>query len=225
MSVKVSMQMAEQMMEQIEIIQQLKLQFGEAIKETIPFPKPYCKDLDRIKAIYLGCDPSNTRKIEFEYAFAINHPDRQFKAFVTKNSNNLKEVGLTFDDLYVQNLCQNYFEKETSKNLKVWTAAAYGFWIDYTKKELDALFKPEIPVFLTSKYLFDVLVNKDYKDVSALEFYVCKVDIPIPVNANKLGRPLIPFYRGGNPKKKIKYALKGGNWSAYQSKIKTILNQ
>lgn len=211
------------MAEQKEIIKHLKLKFGEDIREIVPFPKPFFKDPNQVKAIYLGCDPSTTRKHEFKYAFAIGHENRHFKGFVTQHANNLDKVGLKLDQVYVQNLCQNYFKKETSKNLKVWKAAANEFWIEYLRKELDELFDPDIPVLLTSQYLLEVLGDGKWKKVQAPDFYQCKIDIPIPANENKLGRPLIPMYRGKSRSFKVSYHLKNEDWKEYRLRIKSYL--
>ncbi len=224
LSVQMAEQLAEQMMEQKEIISRLKKEFGDMVIENHPFPKAYFEDLNKVKAIYLGCDPSNKHCHDLKHAFAIESDCDKFKGFVTQHKNNLKEVGLSLNQVYVQNLCQNYFAKETSKNLKVWKAAAKEFWIEHLKNELDELFDSNIPVLLTSQYLLEVLGDTKWSKIQAPDFYQCNVEIPIPANQNKLGRPLIPMYRGRNPNTKISYLFKNNHvWNKYKSRIKEIL--
>lgn len=214
-----------------ELLVELIEQFPENIKPVESFPKSYPEIVfpEKIKAIYLGCDPTNKHLDDLAYVFALVDTPQVFKGFVTTHTNQLKALGLTWDDVYVQNLCRNHFFKETSKNLRVWKKAAVGYWIDNLKDELNDLKIPEsIPVLLTSKYLFDVLVSdKTLKKKSAREFYLGKETIPVPASKNLLGRPLIPLYRGRSPKKpKLSYYLKNNDkLSSYTQKVKSVLNK
>jgi hypothetical protein len=53
----------------------------------------------------------------------------------------------------------------------------------------------KIPVLLTSRLLYDVLLYEDQTKYSAKEIYQLKTTIPIPAENNKLGRPMIPLFR------------------------------
>lgn len=208
-------------MTQQEIVKQLQDQLGNKILSTIPFPEPYCENPDKIKAIYLGCDPSNKYTHKLPFAFALKSGEPIFKSFISFHTNNLKEVGLTWDDLYVQNLCRNYFYADTSQNLETWKKATL-FWIPRLKDELSC-FDPDIPVLLTSQYLYEVLVNGEWQHYIAPDFYTCQVPIPIPPENNALERPLIPFYRGKSPRYNVSYHLKNPPWNLYKTRIRNIL--
>jgi len=211
-------------MEQIEIIKILQDKLGEAVLRVTPFPKAYCKNIEEVKAIYLGCDPSNQHSQNLPYAFALESELNIFNSFIKSHEKNLNCIGLSWDNVYVQNLCQNYFKEETSKNFKVWKAAANMHWIEHLKNELDSRFKPEIPVFLTSQYLLDVLADSKWARILAPEFYECIKPIPIPANENKLNRPLIPMYRGKSKLYDVSYHLKYNKWENYRLRINNVLN-
>lgn len=208
-----------------QIIEELRNKFGNDILEITPFPKAYFKDLQNVKAIYLGCDPSNgnteTKRVLFPYAMAINTDNKLFKNFVKDHEKNLEQIGLSLDDVYVQNLCQNYFVKVTSENLTLWKKAAKEYWIERLKEELSIL-DNNIPILLTSSYLYEILINKDTKKHKPLEFYNCSVNIPIPPKDNLLDRPLIPMYRNKIP---TNYHLTNPNWNDYRVKIMSILQE
>lgn len=210
-----------------EILSILRKTYGSCISDNSPFPEAYCKDLGQVKAIYLGCDPSNQdNRYRFKYAFTlegIEDPDiTYFKAFRTFHTNNLQEVGLTWNDLYVQNLCRNYFAKQTSEHFPFWKQLAREFWVDQLKQEL-TIFPDSIPVLLTSSYLYQVLVTGDWAHHTAPEFYQCKIPIPVPAEMNLLKRPLIPFYRGRSPLLKKSYYLKG-QWEEYKQSIRKVIS-
>jgi hypothetical protein len=67
-------------MSDIEIINQLTETFGEQIVVTEKLPKTYCPGgIEAVKAIYLGCDPTNTAKnFQFEHAFSHGCADKGF---------------------------------------------------------------------------------------------------------------------------------------------------
>lgn len=113
------------------------------------------------KAIYLGCNPSNRSNDTFEYEFALEGTNRGYNQFISSHQKDLDIVGLKWDDLYVQNLCQNYFQDETSKNLKLWKQVAREFWIGQLNNEL-SIFPDSIPILLTSQYLLEVLYLKSW---------------------------------------------------------------
>lgn len=180
-----------------------------------PFPKPYCKDKKTVRAIYLGCDPSNNYVHDMKYVFMIGHEHSKFNSFKKFHKTNLNEVGLDWDSVYTQNICRNYFSKETSANLTFWRKAAV-WWLERLKRELDQ-FPKDIPVLLTSQYLHEVLVNGSDSLIKAVEYYKLRREIPIPPTKNVLDRPLIPLYRGKNPNLKKNYHLI--NWREYKERV------
>lgn len=210
-------------MKQAEIVNYLIGVYGVEINEHTPFPKPWNPGLEKVKAIYLGCDPSNRSQDRFEYAFALMSMNPRYDLFLRSHTENLEQVNLGWDSVYVQNLCQNYFEEETSKNLKLWRRVAQEFWIMRLKEELST-FRQSIPVLLTSQYLLEVLAFDGYEKVPAFDFYNCDHPIPVPAIKNHLARPLIPLYRGRNPRINEPYHLSNVRWWAYRESIKMVLN-
>jgi hypothetical protein len=127
----------------------LRSDFGDGILLDTPFPEPFCQDKSKVNAIYLGCDPSNKHCRILPYVFALPHGDPPvFQRMVTKLGENLGQVGLSWRNVFVQNLCRNSFELETGQNTRLWTAVA-GRWIPILREELSQ-FKPEIPVLLSA---------------------------------------------------------------------------
>lgn len=193
-----------------ELVKMLYEKYPEDALPIYNLPKPYYKDIKSVKAILLGCDPSNMYCRSLPYAFAIESSHKIFNSLIAALKRNLKEIELNLDVVYVQNLCQNYFVKETGKNLDLWYKSANEYWIEYLKDEL-SVFNNNIPMLLTSEYLYNVLINDSEIRYKPIDFYKCKADIPIPPEKNKLNRPIIPFYRH------LKYNLK--NWEEYKTQI------
>ncbi len=196
---------------------ELHEKFGEGVLPITPFPKPYRKDISKIKAIYLGCDPSNSHSHTLPYVFALESGFPIFKKFLKDHESNLNQVGLSWETVYVQNLCQNYFKKETADNWKLWKEVA-KWWIPILKDELKQ-FDSSIPVMLTSAYLYKVLKNGD--KFKPMDYYECTQPIPVPAEESKLERPLIPFYRN---RRKVNYHLTNPKWIAYKERIQNICN-
>ena len=200
------------------ILKKLMEQYGEQILPIDVFPKAYCPGgISNVKAIYLGCDPSNKHSTNLPFAFAHESDLKIFNSFIKTHTEQLMQIKLNWNDVYAQNLCRNYFRDETSKNI-IWKTVAKEFWIDKLKDEL-VQFDAEIPILLTSSYLYDVLVT--CKKNKPIEFYECRQEIPIPSEDNKLSRPLIPFYRN---RRKVDYHLSNERWCTYKETIINNLN-
>lgn len=200
---------------QLKILRDLK-ELVNTVDEYLPFPKPYYPEISNVKAIYLGCDPTNTKyNNRFDYVFAL--PDGvgyHFENFVAAQSRQLSLINLTWGDVYTQNLCQNYFTKESSDNPD-WNCAA-EYWIKILTAELEQ-FDKNIPVLLTSELLYQVLLKNKVKRVNPINIYNNPETIPIPPDDNKLGRPLIPLYRPS------RYNLK--LWKEYRAKVTEVINE
>lgn len=194
----------------------------DKILNITPFPKPWNPGLKNIKAIYLGCDPSNNSGDQFEYVFALEGNKPRYTNFIKSHAENLAAVNLTWNSVYVQNLCRNYFHDETSKNLTLWKQVARHFWVPRLKQEL-SIFRHKMPVLLTSQYLLEVLAFDGYEKIPAYDFYNCDHPVPIPAERNLLGRPLIPFYRGYNQRIKESYHLYNERWQNYRKRIREII--
>jgi len=157
-------------------------------------PRPFCFNPSKIKAFVLGCDPTafdkNGNLLEFDYVFDLGKDQRYFSSILK----NLNLIGISLKDIYVQNLIADYQKIETAKN-KHWEAKAEQYLAD-RKTEFDQVDPTrKIPVFLTAERLCHFLLNDGEKKRKASEIYTSKTEIPIPPEANKLGRPLIPLYR------------------------------
>jgi hypothetical protein len=197
-----------------EIRNKLKPEDRERVLDH-PYPKAYCHDLNNVKAILLGCDPSNNHNKHLPYVFALESGDKKFNSFLKSWESSLEAIDLRFEMVYIQNLCRNYFEHETSQN-KIWKEVA-ELWIPELKKEL-AVLDPEIPILLTSELLYEVLLKNPDEKVRAIDFYEMNMPIPIKSADNKLGRPLIPFYRH------YKYQIDKVEWKPYRKRVQMIID-
>lgn len=205
-------------MNEKNIIENLRYRYGEQILPVYELPEHYCiGNLAEIKAIYLGCDPSNRHSTTLPFAFAHKCNLPVFNSFIEAHTLQLKQIGLSWENVYAQNLCRNYFKEETSKN-KIWKKVAEEFWIPELVKELEK-FDPKTPVLLTSQLLLEVLGKNGYEKLPAPEFYECKTAIPIPAHYNKLGRNLIPLYRGKSLRYEVTYHLVNEKWNEYRESV------
>jgi hypothetical protein len=157
-------------------------------------PKPFCSNPNNIKAFVLGCDPtakdkSSIRK-DFQFVFDIGNDNRYFAAILA----NLNLLGISLEEIYVQNLVTDYQKEETAKN-KEWQKKAEKE-IPFRRQEFDS-FDPSftIPVFITSAHLYKALINPSEKVYTAKELYTNENLTPIKAEQNKLKRPLIPLFR------------------------------
>lgn len=153
--------------------------------ETLPLP--YCRDKGKVRAIVLGTDPSNPDRIFLERVFGLEDPDSPYFRTVRDN---LERIGLSLEDVYVQNLCKNYFRKVSAKNPH-WGEIA-PLWCGMLRRELDDLFDSRIPVLVTAWQLCPVLAPTRARSRPS-DFYKNKVAVP-PAE-NELGRNLVPFFR------------------------------
>jgi hypothetical protein len=183
--------------------------------EIHPAPTPFCYNPQKVKAIVLGADPSNfsdngKRKI-LNKVFGIGDGDARYFQGILKN---LREVELGLEDIYVDNLIQDYLDSETSKN-KNWDTIA-KLNIPICLKRLDAVDKKRIlPVLHTTEAIYKVVCPNN--PISAKQFYFLKESIPTPPSENELKRPIIPFYRHKDNN------LSLPKNSDYKSEIKKIL--
>ncbi len=87
------------------LVKELISRFGKKVLDIFPFPNPYCKDFSKVKAIYLGCDPSNKHSTSLQFAFALESGIPIFNKFIQDHLENLKQIKLDWNSVYVQNLC------------------------------------------------------------------------------------------------------------------------
>jgi hypothetical protein len=199
--------------DQERIIIKLRDMGVKGVLNYTPFPEPYVQNMDHVKAILLGCDPSNKQQKRFRYAFALPTGEEYgFTKFVRSHESNLHELGLNWGTVYVQNLCQNYFDAQTGENWIQWKKAAQ-VWIPILRDQLSAVLSEEIPVLLSAEALYKVLLKKGTKSRRAYDLFEHPKEsgIPIPPEHNELGRPLFPLYR--HPQ----YHLAQRQWLHYRS--------
>ena len=176
-------------------------------------PEPFCQDKNLVKAIVLGADPSNPQDKTFEYVFGLEEGEKS--PYFSLILANLKHLGLDLSTIYVQNLCRNYFKDVTDKN-PYYVEIAKEFWLPVLKEELDALFSPAVPVFVTAWKVMEVvaLIAKKYRYKKS-EIY----RQPIIFNENELNRPVIALFRGGHGY----YGLAKPKWMGYKNEILNFL--
>lgn len=178
-------------------------------------PTPFYYNRKQVKAIVLGADPSNfsnrgERKI-LTKAFSIGDGDARYFQGILKN---LKAIDLGLEDIYVDNLIQDYLEFESS-DFKPWKPVTRQN-ISNCLSRLDAIDKKrKLPVLLTTELLYKVLTITT--PISAEHFYQYPERIPIAAEANALNRTVIPFYRLQD------YTLLIQKWNPYRLKIMDIL--
>lgn len=181
------------------------------------YPKSFCFNRSKIKAIVLGADPSNKsnrgNRVKLDYVFGIGSGDaRYFNPILA----NLQMIGLSLYDVYVQNLVQDYLPDVTSEN-KDWEKMAEK-WLPVLQRDLDNIDKhKKIPVLATAERIFNFLTGEK---ISVEEIYrndkSDNYTIPISPQLNRLGRPLVPFYRHK------KYSLLDKKNENYLNKLKKI---
>jgi hypothetical protein len=159
-------------------------------------PSYFCSKPSNIKAFVLGCDPTAFNKNKelkvFNKAFGLEKESKN--PYFARILSNLKLIGITLNDIYVQNLIPEYQELESSKNKKWMKTASLN--ILPRKEEFDVIDpNHSIPVFLTSELLYIALIKEGRQKYKAIDFYKNPELVPIPADASKLARPLIPFYR------------------------------
>ena len=179
-------------MDERKIKEIIKTHYGEIFVDY-KIPKPYIGK-GPIKAILLGNDPGNNFDGEtkrFEYAFALTDDSRYFRIF----RENIAELdGITIDNLYIQNLCKNYFNCDTSKNAS-WKEVA-KLWMPCLKEEFDSQFSKNVPILASSYVLIEAILeygNSQKIKLKPKDFYQnCSI---IERQGNYFDRDIIPFFR------------------------------
>lgn len=199
--------------------QNLRRKFQNMIldKKQFPVPSPFCINKKSVKAIVLGCDPSNRSEnnevVKLFTVFGIGTGDHRYFRDILKN---LKEVGLNFENIYVQNVIPYYMDKETSEN-KLWNDVAEIVLPDLIT-ELDSFdSKRKIPVLMTSEVIYKFLLTDKKEYRKPKDLYNIKDYLPIKKEENKLGRKLFPLYRHYH------YSLVTDRFKNYKNLLKSEL--
>jgi len=181
--------------------------------DLIQLPEPFVGE-NQLKAILLGADPTNDGiKAErglkqLKTVFGINSEFERF--FFNPQKTNLNAIGLKKNDLYIQNVCRNYFKDPTSEN-KSWNEIA-KIWIPYLIKELGSL-DDGLPVLITAEKIMKLFVP-EIPGASV----IYNLNHKPPFYSVDLKRYLIPFYRHPS------YLL-SKNWDSYRKYIKQLINE
>jgi hypothetical protein len=161
-------------------------------------PEPYYPpDKSKIKALVLGTDPSNFSKdnktVQMATVFDIGKDQRYFAGI----SRNLELIGLSLENVFVQNMVRNYMNTETRSN-PLWDYFAVK-WFQYIHEELDSIDpQKKLPVFITSERLLKFLLNDPFDIGIPNDYYDGTKDVPLSPEDNKFERFLIPLYRHPN---------------------------
>lgn len=180
-------------MGQIEILDSLIEKYSDLIFIGYTIP-PAWHGKGPIKAIILGADPTHIVEegkppVEMKTVFNLTYPKSPYWRGIRRN---LEQLGLGEDDIYVQNVCRNYFSEETSRN-KLWIEIARNFWLPFLKQELDETFPESIPVLMTTEFILKAALNEGIKAPRASDIY--EGCMSIRPQDNLLGRELVGFYR------------------------------
>ncbi len=179
-------------MEEKEILKELMVLYPILVSPIDKFPKAY-KGTKKIKAIILGADPTHIvddNPKQLDVVFKIDDPKSPYWKGIKKNVDII--TCITQENIYVQNLCRNYFTVETSKNNE-WVGIARRFWIPLLKKELDFMFDKSIPILMTTEFILKAAMKEGEKIIKAKLIY--NDSVVIEPEKNLFGRELIAFYR------------------------------
>jgi hypothetical protein len=177
-----------------QILETLLSDYPDKVHPRYPFPEPY-KGSGEIKAIILGADPTRIVKdqpLPFNMVFELDNDKSPYFRSIRKNIDLLD--GLSMENIYAQNLCRNYFNKETSAN-KAWVDIARNYWSGFLAKELDSMFTPSVPVLITTEFILKACIIKG-KVIKANNIY--SQCLCIAAEDNLFGREMIAFYRHYN---------------------------
>lgn len=168
-----------------------------------------------IKAIVLGADPTNDGVPEsrglknLKKVFGIDENIYESRFFGLQQIN-LAAINLTKENVYVQNICRNYFTLQTNDN-KQWYKVAF-FWLKYLKEELKYI-SSSTPVLATCEEVFTLLTKrrKPFLDIYRMQ---CK----LPFFSEDLQRNVLPLFRGRA------YVLREGKWTDYKNYLRNYFS-
>ncbi len=161
-----------------------------------------------IKAIVLGADPTNDgipgdkgiKQLAKPFGIGITKYERWF---FNSQKINLAAIGLSTDNVYVQNVCRNYFTCQTNQNKQWYNFAAV--WIKYLREELIGI-SSSIPILATCEEVFTFLTGrkKPFTDIYTLKS-------TLPFYSNVLERNVFPLFRSTS------YILHPNKWINYKN--------
>lgn len=174
------------------VFSKLKADYPDIVSEHYPFPEPY-RGSGEIRAIILGADPTHAPKGQphriFNMVFELDNPKSPYFRSIQKNIGLVS--GLSMEHVYVQNLCRNYFTRETSQNPD-WEKIARDYWAAHLADELNSMFSPSVPILATTQFILSACLKGRKVEKAGKIYTEC---ISIPGMDNILGRDIIAFYR------------------------------
>ena len=192
-----------------ELAQLMKSRYPGNYCDAVSLPKPYVGD-GPIKTIVIGADPTYLKDNgKFEFVFGLENTDSKFFRGILIN---LDQVGLSLDNVYVQNLIKPYFKKETSKNPD-WEECAL-LWLENLKREIDDRFDRTIPVLVTAHKILKLIVYREHLRGISPKMIYSKPMVFEP-RTNFFGRNVLAMFRH--------YTYQLGKWENYRDYIKGIL--
>lgn len=154
-----------------ELIADYNTSDKKIISDKLPFPKAFKGD-KKTKTIVLGADPTHITKDGITDIKVVFNLCKSVKyRYWNSIERNINQLGLELNDLYVQNICRNFFEQETSKHKQLWIAVAQNFWIEKLKKELDSLFEKDIPILMTTQFILQAALKSKSDFLPAQKVY------------------------------------------------------
>lgn len=190
------------------VLNAIRESYADIYLEKPYLPPPFIPS-GKLKAIVLGTDPSTKEQKTLNVVFGLDEDHRYF-ANILKNLNIL---GLSLENVYIQNACRNYFTVEAPEN-DFWEDITRTYWSAPLKQELDKLDPSKsIPVFATAEIILRALVNDPQKVKSAEDLY--EDEILFSPDENLLERTLIPLMRH--------YAYSLEDWPEYAEAIRHVL--
>jgi hypothetical protein len=195
-----------------QILDSLLSDYPGLVHDRYPFPEAYIGN-GEIKAIILGADPTrivNDKPQPFKMVFELDNPKSPYFRSVQKNIDLVD--GLSMENVYVQNLCRNYFIKETSGN-KDWVDIARKYWSSLLAQELDRMFASSVPVLMTTEFILKACLKNGLVPKASHIYTQC---ICIAREDNLLGREMVALFRHH------KYSLV--KWHDYREFISSVIN-
>lgn len=177
---------------------------GQCRTDITNLPEPF-KGNHELKAILLGADPTNNGirnkpgLVQLDKVFGIN--SEYEKDYFSIHLINLNAIGLEKDNLYIQNVCRNYFYKQTTEN-KQWPDFA-KIWKPYLIEDLKAI-NANVPILATSGEIFTFLtgVKGPFTNIYSMETTSPFYSVDFKRNVFPLFRAIAYIFRKG---KHLKY--------------------
>ena len=191
-----------------EVLNRLISKYPGLIWTEFDFPKAHTGQ-GEIKAIVLGADPTHIvdgKPVQIKVVFDLSNYDKS--PYWMGINKNLQYIGLTLENVYVQNVCRNYFTCETSQNEK-WVEVARNYMIPFLRQELDELFEKKIPILMTTQFILWAALEDQTRRMKPGTIY--RKCISIPADDNLFKRNLYALYR--HPY----YSLKRPGWEKYKN--------